>query len=180
MFKLRLLSIATLLVIPLAALADPISADAREIQVDCGHELVCVAAKFADALTSSYAGRQALRLDSLITFKPGTARVYSRDREKLMALAATWQEHVRWTTITIEGYADSPNNPALALQRADKIRGYLIRYGVAADYVVAIDHPRMRADGPDHRDGGRVDLTIGFCSKTSDECRGEILAATAD
>jgi len=179
MYKLRLLSIAAVLVIPIAAAAEP-TLEAREVKIDCEHAPTCVAAKFADALTSKATGGEALRVESLITFKPGTTRVYSRDREKLMALAASWQEHVRWTTITIEGYADAPNHPTLGLQRADKIRGYLIRYGVAADYVVAIDHPQVRADAPDWRAGGRIDLTIESCRKTSAECRGEAPAATGD
>jgi len=180
MSKLQLPVIASLLLLPIVARAEPTPTVAREITLDCEHQLTCVAAKFADALSAGATGTQALRLEALVTFKPGTARVYSKDREKLMALAASWQEHVRWTTITIEGYADTAANPALALQRADKIRGYLIRYGVAGDYVVAIDHPQVRADAPDRRAGGRVDLTIESCSKPSDECRTEVTAATGD
>jgi outer membrane protein OmpA-like peptidoglycan-associated protein len=97
--------------------------------------------------------------------------VYSKDREKLSALATAWQQHVRWAKITIEGYASGPGNPDLARARADKIRGYLIRYGVDPGYIVAVgrDHPRQGT--PDLRTtGGRVDLSISFCSRSSEDC----------
>ena len=180
MSKLPLLAMAGAIVGPLAARAEPAPAEPREIRIDCEREPTCVAAKFADALSAQRSERDALRLGSLITFQPGSARVYSREREKLMALAAAWQEHVRWTMITVEGYADAPHNASLAQQRADKIRGYLIRYGVAAEYIVAIEHDRARGDA-DRRVVGHNDLTIELCHRTAAECRAlSMVGAPAD
>lgn len=180
MSKLQLLAMVFAIAAPTAVRAEPAIPEARETQVDCEHQPTCVAAEFADALSAQQSERDALRLGSLVTFHPGSARVYSRDREKLMALAAAWQEHVRWTTITVEGYADARRNASLAQQRADKIRGYLIRYGVAAEYVVAIEHDHARGDA-DRRASGRIDLTIALCHRTAAECRAQdVVGAAAD
>lgn len=170
MSKLQLLAMVVAIAAPIAARAEPAPSEAREIQVDCEQDPTCVAAKFADALSAQRGEQDALRLGSLVTFQPGSARVYSRDREKLMALAASWQEHVRWTMITVEGYADAPRNAALAQQRADKIRGYLVRYGVGAEYITAIEHDRASGDA-DKRVSGHIDLTIELCYRTAAECR---------
>jgi outer membrane protein OmpA-like peptidoglycan-associated protein len=179
MSKLHLLAMVCAIAAPIAARAEPAPSEPREIKIDCEHDASCVAAKFADALSAQPSERDALRLGSLVTFQPGSARVYSRDREKLMALAASWQEHVRWTMITVEGYADASRNAGLAQQRADKIRGYLIRYGVDAEYIIAIEHDRAR--DADKRVTGRIDLTIELCHRTAAECRAPgILGAPAD
>jgi len=170
MSKLQLLAMVLAIAAPIAARAEPAPSEPREIQIDCEQDPTCVAAKFADALSAQPSAGDALRLGSLITFQPGSARVYSRDREKLMALAASWQEHVRWTMITVEGYADAPRNASLAQQRADKIRSYLVRYGVDAEYVTAIDHDHARGDA-DQRMSGHIDLTIELCYQTAAECR---------
>jgi OmpA family protein len=174
MARPAVLVIVAATLIPIAVYAQPAPAKMHDAKLDCTHEATCLAAKFADAL-SAHAG-QPLRLSSLLVFAPGSTRVYSKDREKIMALAAWWRDHLRWTTITVEGYADA-RNTALARQRAGKIRDYLIRYGVAAEYVVAKPHDHDPDDSPGRQASlGRVDLTIASCEPTSERCRTTWLA----
>ena len=175
MTKLRTLLLVAAIAIPVVARAQPAPAPASaedvEMDGDCEDEPTCMAAKLADAMTTQPT-EQARQLDSVITFGAGTARVYSSGREKLEALARSWRDHPRWATITVDGYADAPSNFSLARQRADKVRGYLIRYGVAPRYVVAIGHSHPRADAPARpATGGRVDLTIAVCDQASEACR---------
>jgi outer membrane protein OmpA-like peptidoglycan-associated protein len=175
MTKLRLFSLVAAIAIPMPARAQPAPAPAPaddiEMDDECDRVPTCMAEKLADAL-SGEPSEHAVQLDSLITFGGGTARVYSSGREKLEALARSWREHPRWSMITVWGYADARNNDALAQQRADKVRGYLIRYGVASGYVIAIGQD-PRADDTPHRrvTAGRVDLTIALCDQASTDCR---------
>jgi outer membrane protein OmpA-like peptidoglycan-associated protein len=174
MRKLQLLSIIAAIAIPIASRAQPApeAAAETEIEIDCEHQPTCVAEQFADALASQPADPQALRLDSVITFEPGRARVYSSGREKIAALARSWRAHPRWTTITVEGYSEAGGKVALGGQRASRVRGYLIRYGVPPEYVVAIGHDTVRSSPPVKRPiAGRVDLAIAVCDSTSEECR---------
>ena len=135
----------------------------------------------ADALTGKL-GAPGIRMASLVLFKPGTARgIQGKDREKLMALAASWRKHGavgddrRW-----DGYATGSRSPALAQRRADKIRGYLIRYGVTPDYVLAVGHDPRLGDGDHRTSPARVDLAIAFCSRASGECRVKDTSRVAD
>jgi outer membrane protein OmpA-like peptidoglycan-associated protein len=176
MAKLQLLSIVVAISIPIVARAQPAPAAAGEAEIesasDCEHEPTCVAEEFADALASQPVDPQALRLASLITFEPGRARVYSSGREKIEALARSWRAHPRWATITVEGYSEAGGKVALAGQRASRVRGYLIRYGVPPEYVVAIGHDNVRGSTPVKRPiGGRVDLAIAVCDSTPEACR---------
>jgi len=148
--------------IPTAARAEPEPepqpADAGANACDSG---TCAAMEFADALSSQPARSQA-RLGSRIAFEPGRVRVYSKDRERLMTLAASWQRNHEWATITVEGYAGASSD-GLAQRRAEKISEYLVRYGVDAEYVVAVAHEPAA--------GGHVDLTIERCPRRAAECR---------
>ena len=160
--------------IPIGARAQPAPEPAGEIEMKngCEHEPTCVAEEFADALATQPADPHALRFDSLITFEPGRARVYSSGREKIEALARSWRAHAQWAMITVEGYAGPGGKVVLAEQRADRIRGYLVRYGVPAEYVVAIASDNIRGGTAAKRPvGGRVDLAIALCASTPEDCR---------
>jgi outer membrane protein OmpA-like peptidoglycan-associated protein len=169
----RLLLSILAIVTPIAAHAEPEPEPARPDAAvgACEDPRTCAAVEFADALSSQSAGSQ-VRLGFLIAFEPGRARVYSKDRERLMALAASWRHNNAWATITVEGYAGASSGAALAQRRADKISDYLIRYGVAAEYVVAIGHESVRGDVPNERAvGGHVELTLERCPRSAAECR---------
>lgn len=169
----RLLLSFLAIVTPMAASAEPEPEPARpDPPADsCEDPRTCAAMEFADALSSQPATPQA-RLGLLIAFEPGRARVYSKDREKLMALAASWRHNTGWATITVEGYAGTPNGAALAQRRADKISDYLIRYGVAAEYVIAIAHESARGDARGERAAsGHVEITLERCPRSTAECR---------
>jgi outer membrane protein OmpA-like peptidoglycan-associated protein len=172
MMPKRLLLSILAMVTPIAAHAEPAPESPRADAAagTCGDPKTCAALEFADALSSQPAGSQA-RLGLQIGFEPGRARVYSKDRERLMALAASWRRNSGWATITVEGYAAASNGVALAQRRADRISDYLIRYGVAAEFVVAIAHEPSRGDaGSEHAGGGHVELTLERCPPSSAEC----------
>lgn len=169
----RLLLSILVIVTPIAAHAEPEPepAQANTATGACEDPKTCAALEFADALSSQPAGSQA-RLDFQIGFEPGRARVYSKDRERLMALAASWRRNSGWATITVEGYAGTSSSAALAQRRADRISDYLIRYGVAAEFVVAIAHEPVRGDARSERAaGGHVELTLERCARSTAECR---------
>lgn len=154
------------------ALPGPVAAEARHAPDDagCDRDPLCLAAAFAETMSASD-GR--LELDRLVTFEPGRIRVYSESREKLARLATVWRDSVGWAEITVHGYADaggrtSAANLALAQRRADKIRGYLIRYGVDPAYITAVGLPGAEADGPGA--ARHVDLAITRCTRSSGTC----------
>jgi outer membrane protein OmpA-like peptidoglycan-associated protein len=108
---------------------------------------------FADVLAAEGRAPRELRFDAIVTFERGSTRVYSASRERLQRLARAWQKQVRWGTITVDGSGSGE----LAQRRADKIRGYLLRYGIAADRVIAI--------GRGSSSRSRVDLAITLCER---------------
>jgi outer membrane protein OmpA-like peptidoglycan-associated protein len=165
----RLLLLILTIGIPTASRAEPVPADAAASA--CEDPRTCAAVEFADALSSQPTGSR-VQVGSPIAFEPGRVRVYSKDREKLMALAASWQHNQVWATIIVEGYAGAASGIALAQRRADKIADYLVRYGVAAEYVAAITHESTHGDAPnDPAVGGHVELTIERCPRSAAECR---------
>jgi type IV pilus biogenesis protein CpaD/CtpE len=171
----RLVSIVVITVLSAATQADPapVRLAAHEGKADCGRELGC-AEQFADALSSQPVAPQTLRLDSLITYAPGSNRVYSQSREKLQALAASWRAHARWSTITVVGHAGSGYHVALAQQRADRIRGYLVRYGVAAERVIAIAHDDAIGSMPGGARSARVDIAVEVCDRVAKDCARQV------
>jgi hypothetical protein len=77
---------------------------------------------------------------------------------------------VRWSTITVVGHAGGGYHVALAQQRADKIREYLIRYGVAAEHVIAIAQDDALGAVPRSARTARVDLAVEICDRVAKEC----------
>jgi len=186
--SLRPLALLVVLLIPMAARAEPAVAALADraaepdpaIELDCEDDPTCRAVKRADAPAGRSVESTALRLGSLVTFEPGRVRVYSKDREKLMLLAHAWQRHTQWARITIEGFDRAPGNLALAQRRADKVRNYLIRYGVAAEYLLAVGRAQPPGDASARRaTGARTDLTITCCDRTSPRCRNHDPAGAA-
>jgi outer membrane protein OmpA-like peptidoglycan-associated protein len=108
----------------------------------------------AVTLTSA---ESAVLLHDIVHFDPGRVRVYSKSREKIQAIVHTWRQRTDWSVITVHGYAGG--NAALGQRRAEKIRGYLIRYGIPPELVVALGHAG----------GATVDLSIELCQDAS--CR---------
>ena len=108
----------------------------------CDHDPKCYARSLALTLTST---QDSLELRHIVDFSPGSVRVYSKSREKIQAIARKWQQRSDWAVISVHGYSSASGrseaqNVALGQRRADKIRAYFIRYGVPAEYVVAIGH----------------------------------------
>jgi outer membrane protein OmpA-like peptidoglycan-associated protein len=162
-----LMIVISSIALPVVTAAQPAHLADPAMKSDCGQEVSC-AEKFADALSSHAA--KPVRLDALVTFAPGSARVYSESREQLQLLATAWRKQPRWSMITVEGYAGRGSSAALALQRADKIRSYLVRYGVAADYVAAIPGIQLADDPAADANTGRVDLAVEVCDRGPSEC----------
>jgi outer membrane protein OmpA-like peptidoglycan-associated protein len=127
----------------------------------CADSTEC-ARVLAKTLTSQTAK---LQLRKVVTFEAGRVRVYSTSREKIQAIAESWKRNSDWKTIEVEGYSDAhgrsdAENIALGQERADKVRAYLIRYGVAPAYVVAVG--RSHATG--EAGAMHVDLAIETCT----------------
>lgn len=151
MVKLRLVVVASALVATPPAFAEH-AADS------CANDPRCVARKLAETLTATEqasAGEPSLDLHRFVDFAPGRVRVYSKSRAKIAALANQWKHHEDWSVITVHGFAGTES---LAQRRADKIRGYLIRYGIPADFVIAVAHEAESAT---------TDLAIERCT----DCR---------
>jgi outer membrane protein OmpA-like peptidoglycan-associated protein len=98
----------------------------------CDQDPRCYARELAQTLTST---DSAIVFQRVVDFEPGRVRVYSKSREKLQAIAEHWKQRTDWSVITVHGYAGGSAD--LGQQRADKIRNYLIRYGVPSELVVA-------------------------------------------
>jgi outer membrane protein OmpA-like peptidoglycan-associated protein len=132
----------------------------------CERDATCYARSLAATLTAKpevhEPARPAIEMRRFVDFAPGRVRVYSKSRAKVEALADRWKRHPGWATITVHGYAGAGDG-VLAQRRADKIRGYLIRYGVPADLVVAEGHVSPSA-------AATAELSIELCADAS-ACR---------
>jgi outer membrane protein OmpA-like peptidoglycan-associated protein len=115
---------------------------------DCDHDPRCYGRELAVALTSP---QSTVVLRRVVEFEPGRVRVYSKSRERIQAIVRAWQQRTDWSEITVEGYAG--DSVELGQRRADKIRGYLIRYGIPPERIVATGHTG----------GAAVDLAIQLC-----------------
>lgn len=142
MAKMAVLTLLALASLDAAARADGPTAAA------CDRDPRCVGRELAVTLTahSEFRGRE-IELPQVVKFEPGRVRVYSQSREKIQAIVEQWKRS-NWSLITVHGYA--ARSAELGQRRADKIRGYLIRYGVPAA-MVQTDGETGAAD---------VDLTI--------------------
>jgi outer membrane protein OmpA-like peptidoglycan-associated protein len=114
----------------------------------------------ANALSNPECG---VRVETQIEFAPGSARVYSADRERLAELAGWWRAHGSSAVIAVQGFSGArlraeDANLELSQRRADRVRRYLVRYGVDASHVVAV--------GLGSQGGGRnVGLALAACSQ---------------
>jgi outer membrane protein OmpA-like peptidoglycan-associated protein len=135
--------LALLLGIPVARAGHGPSSDA------CEHDPRCYGRDLAHALTST---EHAIVMDHVVDFAAGRVRVYSSSREKLQTIAERWHQHADWSVITVHGYGAHE----LGQRRAEKLRGYLIRYGVPRELVVAVGHAAAIAT---------ADLSIELCPR---------------
>ncbi|NVB84030.1 MAG: hypothetical protein HOV81_36985 [Kofleriaceae bacterium] len=148
MVKLRLAVLVPALVAATPALAEH-AADS------CANDPRCLARSLAETLTEERTAAGSFDVHRFVDFAPGRVRVYSKSRAKVEALADKWKHHADWSVITVHGFASSES---LAQRRADKIRGYLIRYGVPAEFVIAVPHDSKLST---------TDLSIELCT----DCR---------
>ncbi len=132
---------------------------------DCERDPVCTARAFADLLSAPRAPRE-VRIDDAVVFEPASARVYSASRERLMQFAQKWRQNTQWTVITVEGYA---RDGELAQRRANKVRDYLVKYGIEAELVVAVGRAGTLPKG-------HVDLTVDLCDRAEGACHDAKLA----
>ena len=145
----------------------------RPLATACDQDPTCYARDLALALTGT---PQAVVMKRVIDFQPGRLRVYSQSREKIQRIAETWKKRSDWSVITVYGYGGASKGVhsgpgTLGQKRADKIRGYFIRYGVPAEDVVAVGH----ADEPGR--AATVGLSIDVCTRESPCARSAVVAA---
>jgi outer membrane protein OmpA-like peptidoglycan-associated protein len=112
--------------------------------------------------------RQAVIVDDLVEFEAASARVYSATRERIQRIAKTWRSTGATAMITVHGYSDSLDHE-LAEQRANRIRGYLVRYGVDADRIVTVGHSLRESSN--WTLGRRAELVIGDCDDAPMTCQ---------
>ncbi|MDB4960890.1 MAG: OmpA family [Myxococcales bacterium] len=144
----QLATLVALLAAPLTAHADaPVS------------EAIELGTRYADAMTMP---SDEHLLYKVVEFAPSSTRVYSREREQLMSLAKSWAATSHRAEITVHGYSDSLDLK-LAEHRAERIRGYLIKYGVDPARVATVGHTLDQG-------GRRVDLAIASCEKQPGRC----------
>ena len=137
------MAIALLLAIPRARAEHGPSANT------CNQDPRCYGRDLAHALTST---EHEIVMHHVVDFAAGRVRVYSSSREKLQTIAERWHHHADWSVITVHGYGALD----LGQRRAEKIRGYLIRYGVPRELVVAVGHAAATAT---------TDLSIELCPR---------------
>jgi outer membrane protein OmpA-like peptidoglycan-associated protein len=171
MVKLSALTLCALL--SFCVLADAGNATAPA-NISCDQDPRCYARDLALTLTSA---QESLVLQRVVDFNPGSVRVYSKSRERIQAIADQWKQRSDWAVITVNGYSGASarsrtDTIALGQRRADKIRGYFIRYGVPAEYVVAIGH-----DAAPGSAAAAVDLSIALCSRASKCARDAVAVA---
>lgn len=129
----------------IAAVAFAVSAtDARADEAACPavappNQATMMSQTYANALVAKIgqAGSFA-RFDKVFEFDIGRIRVRSKDRERIQALAETWKQQAHSDLITVDAFSSSVerDGAAIALQRAVKVKEYLVKFGVAADRVV--------------------------------------------
>lgn len=162
-----------------AALALPSMAHA-EHDTSCAREPRCLAGSYGELMSSQM---PELSMGTLVVFEPGRVRIRSGARDVLRELAESWVENPSWGAITVEGYAEAAGrsaeeNAALAARRADKVRGYLVRYGVDPSYVVVI--PPAPGRGGGDQIGRRVDLAIDTsCDPLVLSCRRQLTRSSS-
>jgi peptidoglycan-associated lipoprotein len=127
-----------------------------------------------DARFSQLEGR--LRIDMTAHFDFDDARIREQDRPALDEFAAIMRDYHPNVLITVEGFADPAGNPAynkrLGQRRAEAVREYLVRNGMAPDAVRAVsygeDQNRQVVPGAWGRDGEpnrRVALVIDYIDR---------------
>jgi outer membrane protein OmpA-like peptidoglycan-associated protein len=112
-----------------------------------------VATTFATAMSAASTD---VTFYKLIEFAPASTRIYSADRELLQRLAKTWLQSGQQTLIQVNGYSEALDL-RLAERRAELVRRYLIKSGVAPERVTTVGHTL-------EPDGRRIDLSISRCA----------------
>ena len=132
MVKMAVLTMLALAAFHAGARADGATATATA----CDQDPRCYGRELAVTLTahSEFRGRE-IELSHVVTFEPGRVRVYSKAREKIQAIVEQWKRS-NWSLITVHGYA--AGSAELGQRRAEKIRGYLVRYGVPPELVQTV------------------------------------------
>lgn len=87
-------------------------------------------------------------LDDRVLFDVDRARVKTKGRAIVHAIADAWEAHPAWARITIEGHADvrGPDayNVWLSTERAARVRAILVERGFAAERIDIVGHGRGR------------------------------------
>ena len=107
--------------------------------------------------------------DDHVFFDLDRARVRTKGRAIVQAIAALWSEHPEWTSITIEGHTDvrgsDDYNLRLSQLRADRVREVLVEAGADPTRLGATGFGRTRprdtnTDERAHQNNRRVEFVI--------------------
>jgi outer membrane protein OmpA-like peptidoglycan-associated protein len=129
-------------------------------------------------------------LEERVLFDFERARVKTRARPILQAIAELYRQHPEWIEIRIEGHADTRGveeyNQTLSERRARNVRELLVEYGIPAGIVEAVGYgsarPRDLRDEPEaHHRNRRVEFVVVARRKVSaPEETGDGAPAEAD
>jgi peptidoglycan-associated lipoprotein len=108
-------------------------------------------------------------LDERVVFDKERARVKRAARKVLAGFVGEWKLHPEWDRVILEGHTDERGpelyNRWLALERAMRVREYLLSIGVPPDRVEAVTYGKSRPRAEGHDDAAcaenrRVELVI--------------------
>jgi len=108
-------------------------------------------------------------LDEHVVFDVGRARIHSRGRDVIAAIARAWRAHPEWERVVIEGHADTRGpddyNLELSRRRAVQVRRVLLRHGIDPLRIDAVGYGRSRPRDSGtteaaHRRNRRVEFVI--------------------
>jgi outer membrane protein OmpA-like peptidoglycan-associated protein len=85
--------------------------------------------------------QESIELDRTVQFLPNSANLVDDSKSLLDEVAKVLESHPEVQEVQIEGYTDSrlsaQHNKQLSLQRANSVRGYLIRQGISKHRLIA-------------------------------------------
>ena len=138
----------------------------------CDEDATCVAVELARTLTNSDDGslrEERFVLDAGLAFEFGRARMYSRGREAVAAIARPWLARPGLEMIQVEGHTDDVGsedyNLDLSRRRAERAKAVLLRLGFLANQIEVVgmgsSQPREHGTSAEaRRKNRRVELVF--------------------
>jgi len=116
------------------------------------------------------AGKMTVAVPGNVLFGPGDATVRETAKPELDKIALTLKQKYSTKPIRIEGHTDADpikyskwkSNQELSQARADAVKAYLVKKGVAASLITTQGLGADKAKGPDKASNRRVDIVVAM------------------